>query len=498
MDLRRGFADGHRAQILQAPTGAGKTVIAAMIIHAAEQKKSESLFFAHRRELVYQCSDKLKSFGVTHGTIMSGEFVDTWPGCQVASIDTFRARVITREIMSWPGSQLVVIDEAHRSLSPTYLKVIEYYLAQGAFVIGLSATPKRPDGKGLGHVYTNMVQTPGVGELIRMGYLVPPKHFAPSIPDLTGVRTKRGDYDEADLQKAMDQATLVGDTVSNWLRLASDRPTVVFASGVAHSIHLRDEFLRHGIKAAHIDGDTPDVERDRIIADLRAGKVQVICNCMVLTEGFDEPTLSCAVLARPTKSITLYIQMGGRVLRPSPGKSDAFIIDHSGAIYRHGKLSDPYTWTLDEKGTVDKDAKAEQAVREKTNITCRECSAVYQGQLVCPECGHTPERYGRFVDSKVGDLVAIDDVKRAPNPRNPGRFEQVKWFNMFLAYAEQKGYRRSWAHHKFKAKFGDWPPNDFPEFEHVEFEPEFNSYIRYLNMKYAFGKAKSERADIDG
>lgn len=493
IDLQRAVADGNRALLLQAPTGSGKTVIAARVIQAAVEKGNRVMFFAHRRELVYQCSNKLEEFGVSHGMIMSGEFEDDWQGVQVSSIDTFRARFM-RGSRSWPKARLLVVDEAHRSLAPTYLKVIERYLASGAVVLGLSATPIRADGKGLGHVYDKMIQTPGVQELIDMGYLVPPIHYAPTVPDLTGVKTSKGDYDEADLQEAMDQARLVGDVVSNWLRLAPHRPTLVFASGVAHSIHLRDEFLRAGVKAAHIDGTTPPHDRDRIIADLRNHAIQVVCNCMVLTEGFDEPSLGAIVLARPTKNFGLYLQMGGRGLRPAFGKENCYIIDHSGAVYRHGKINDPYRWTLDEGGTTEKETMRQQVVREKTTITCAKCAAIYEGQLICPQCGHTPERKGRFVMSRTGDLVAVEDASRPVNAREWRRYDKVKWFNQFLQLARDKGYKRNWAHYAFKDKFKEWPAPDFPEFDHVALEPEFNAFVRYLNIKRAKSREK-DRAD---
>ncbi len=500
MDLRDGFAIGHRSMLLQAPTGSGKTVIAAQLIHGAEERGSPCIFFAHRRELIYQCSDKLKEFGVTHGMIMSGEFEDSWPLVQIASIDTFRARAMKRQKLKWPPAKVVIIDEAHRSLAPTYLKMIERYKDMGAVILGLTATPMRADGKGLGHVYDHMVQTPNVQELINRGYLVMPKHFAPTIPDLMGVKTTRGDYNETQLQEVMDRNELVGDTISNWMRLAGDRQTIVFASGVAHSIHLRDEFLKAGVKAAHIDGTTPDYERDKIIKQVRERKIQVICNCMVLTEGFDEPSLSCCVLARPTKNYGLYLQMAGRVLRPADNKEDAYIIDHSGAVYRHGRVNEPFMWSLDTKGVPEKETARQQRLREKTTITCVKCSAIYSGQLNCPMCNHVPERKGRFVMSRTGDLVAVEDAKNPPNVRQWSRYEQVRWFNQFLAYAKAKGYKRNWAHYKFKDKFHVWPANDFPEFEHVELSREFQSYIRYTNIKWAKGKQEQEkrRADING
>ncbi len=499
MDLRDGFLAGYRAMLLQAPTGSGKTVIAAQLVKAAADKGSGTIFFAHRRELVYQCSDKLEKFGVPHGLIMSGEFEDDWVGVRVASIDTFRARYM-RGTRAFPEAKVVIIDEAHRSLAPTYLRMIDTYKERGAVILGLTATPQRPDGKGLGHVYEHMVQTPGITELIAMGFLVPPKHFAPSKPDLSGVKTKRGDYDESSLQEFMDDATLVGDVVQNWLRLAKDRRTIVFASGVAHSIHLRDEFLKFGIHAAHIDGTTPQHDRDKIIEQVRDGRVQVICNCMVLTEGFDEPEISCIVLARPTKNYSLYVQMGGRGARTAPGKEDFYVIDHSGAVYRHGKLDEPYPWTLDSGGIAERETLKIQKLREKTTITCMKCAAVYAGQINCPMCGHVPERMGRYVNSLTGDLVAVEDAKRPANPRQWRRYERVKWFNQFLKYADQKGYKRNWAHYKYKDKFKEFPDRDFPEFDNVLLEPEFMAYIRHLNMKFSFAKKKQEsrRADIDG
>jgi superfamily II DNA or RNA helicase len=221
---------------------------------------------------------------------------------------------------------------------------------------------------------------------------------------------------------------------------------------------------------------------------------------MVLTEGFDCPDLSACILARPTKNYGLYIQMAGRVLRTARGKGDTLIIDHSGAVYRHGKVNDHYEWTLDESGPKEADTQRAQRLREKTVITCANCSAVYSGQINCPECNHVPERKGRYVLSKTGDLVSVDDARRPPNARDWRRHEKVKWFNQFVAYADEKGYKRGWAHRKYKDKFKEWPGKDFPVLDHIVLEPEFKSYIRHLNMKYAYAKRKEEkeRADING
>ena len=507
INLRKSVAAGNRKILLQAATGSGKTVIAAKLIHAAEERDRQVLFFAHRRELVYQAADKLEDFGVRHGYIMSGE--EMWSNdIRVCSVDTFRARAMRGRI-GWPGAHLVVIDEAHRSLSPTYQKIIEHYYQQGAVILGLSATPIRGDGKGLGDIYEDMVCCPGIGELIARGYLVKPVHYAPSLPDLTGVRTgKAGDYDAGQLEGVMDKAELVGDVVTNWLRLSSDRPTIVFASGVKHSIHLRDEFKRAGIQAAHVDGTTPDDERDRIVKDLHEGRLQVVTNCMVFTEGFDCPPLSTVVLARPTKNYGLYLQMAGRGLRTHEGKDHCRIIDHSGAVYRHGKVDDPHEWRLEESAISEKESKKRQTVREKTTITCVKCGAVYSGQINCPMCNHVPERKGRYVVSRTGDLVAVEDATTPADPIHWERHEKVRFFNRLLVYAKHKKYKRNWAHYKFREKFKHWPDKDYPELElppEVALEDkEFMAYIRSLNIKAGYRKRKQQeeaekaRADIHG
>jgi len=190
------------------------------------------------------------------------------------------------------------------------------------------------------------------------------------------------------LAERMDTPKLTGDIVTHWLKLADNRRTVVFASGVKHSIHLRDEFCRVGVLAEHIDGYTPAEERDAILAKLANGTIDVLTNAMVLTEGWDSPGVACLVLARPTKSMALYRQMVGRALRPAPGKTDALIIDHAGAIFEHGFIDEPVIWTL----APDKRAEAPtQLSRSQHEIhpltTCPECTAVRVGGQPCGVCG---------------------------------------------------------------------------------------------------------------
>jgi superfamily II DNA or RNA helicase len=241
-----------RRVLLVSPTGSGKTVIASAIVRAAVAKGSKVLFLAHRRELVKQAHEKLYSYGVDAGIIQAGFEPRPAQPVQVASISTLWARAYRGSRMDPPPADLIIVDEAHRVRARTYTEIIDSY--SDAVILGLTATPCRSDGRGLGNAFDVMVECPPVQDLIDGGFLVPTKVYAPSLPDLTGVRVVRGDYVESQLAERVNTDQLVGDIVTHWHRLAEGRRTVVFATGVAHSVHIRDEFLRSGVLAAHIDG----------------------------------------------------------------------------------------------------------------------------------------------------------------------------------------------------------------------------------------------------
>ena len=490
--VRQAIRSGCRKILVVVPTGGGKTVIAAQIVKLAADKFRRTQFLAHRRELIYQCANKLENFGVDHGMIMAGEYPYGAADCQVSSIDTLRARCITTEKLPLPNSDIVIVDEAHRSLAPTYITLINHY--GDRVVIGLTATPIRGDGKGLGHVYDYMVCGPSIGWMISHGFLVMPRTYAPTIPDLTGVPINGGDYEKKALERAMNKRSLVGDIVEHWFRLAHDRPTIVFASGVKHSINLRDEFRKAGTVAAHVDGDTPLDERKQIIADLQVGKVQVVCNYAVLTEGFDEPSLSACVLARSTKNLGLYLQMAGRTLRPATDKEDSLIIDHSGNVYEHGFVQDEHNWVLEEgRALTSTAADRQREFDEKNPITCVKCATVYTGQLICPHCGHIPEKRGKYVESRSGDLMEVRaEKRRTAKNRVFTPQEKHSWFRQLQGYALEKNKSDGWVAHTYKSKFKEWPPNKWKGFKPEECEGEVAGFIRHRNIAYAKQKEKEK------
>jgi DNA repair protein RadD len=458
-DVRAAIAAGRRRVLIAAPTGSGKTVIIAEIIARAVARQRRVVFLAHRRELITQASRRLHSVGVDHGIVLPGYPMRPNEAVQVASIATLHARAIRTHTIERPAADVVLVDEAHHCRARTYRQILEEY--PSAIVIGLTATPCRSDGRGLGNIFETLIEAPDVAALSAAGYLVQARIYAPSQPDLSGVQVERGDYVERQLAERVDTAQLVGDVVEHWLRLAGRRPTVVFATGVAHSLHLRNEFSRAGVLAEHIDGDTPIEERDAILSGLAAGHVEVVCNAMVLTEGFDCPEMGCLVLARPTRSLGLYRQMVGRVLRPAPGKVDALILDHSGAVFAHGFPDDPITWTLSEDSRAENRAHAARGGPQAPGLTnCPECMAVRYRGHPCSACGWRARARGDAVEVVDGTLGLVNRLRRVERVAIPPG-DRLRFYAMLLGYAAERGYAPGWAAHKHREKFGGWPSSRF-------------------------------------
>jgi DNA repair protein RadD len=452
--LRGLIRQGHRRLVLVSPTGSGKTFMSSMMVQSAVEKGKSVLFLAHRRELVVQKSKTLLKFDVPHGIIQSGMENDTGYSVQVASKDTLHARAMRRERMHLPPADLIIADECHRSLAKTWQAIFNAY--PEAVLIGLTATPVRGTGVGLGSTYDQMVIAATSPELIASGALVPTTIYAPHKPDLRGVKVARGDYVQSLLEKKMNQQTLVGDVLKHWERLADGRKSVGFACGVQHSLHLRDTFLARGIKAAHIDGNTPDSQRDDILAELSAGRLTVVFNAMVLTEGWDQPDVSVAMLVRPTKSFGLYLQMAGRIQRPFPGKESALLIDHAGAVHQHGFPDEEVPWSLDDKSKVE-DRIAQKKSKEPTEqrqITCEKCSAVFAGRPSCPRCGHLIERKAKEVAQEKGELA---EVVRDKLNRMHSIADKQKWWDTCLGWAVGNGMKVGAAAHRYKQQYGVFP-----------------------------------------
>jgi DNA repair protein RadD len=482
--IENAIATGERRILLVAPTGSGKTVIAAAMIVATPTRRT--LVVAHRREIVNQTSTKLTARGVHHGVIQAGDDDKLRPmaAVQVASIQTLHARAIRTGSMLMPLADVLIVDEAHHACAMTYRRVIAAY--PDAIILGLTATPCRGDGRGLGGIFKVMIECPQVPDLIEQGYLVKSRVYAPVDPDLRGVKTQAGDYVEHELAERMDRDKLVGDIVTHWFKYGEKRRTITFACSVGHSIHIRDEFIKAGIRAEHLDGGTLITDRNAILARLGSGETEVVANCMVLTEGFDCPDVGCIILARPTKRMGLFRQMIGRGLRPAEGKQDVVILDHSGAVFRHGLPEDRVTWTLDpDHRAVAPAHQARQSAHEGELVECSQCSALRKGGQPCPACGFLPRRPAEYVRHTEGDLALVTNggahIIYSPQ-------DKAAWHGMLTHIAMERGYKPGWTAHKYKEKFSEWPswgssPRPIPPTSEVK------SWVRSRNIAYA--KARS-------
>ena len=476
-DIRHHFSRGKKRILLVAPTGSGKTVIASSMMQKAKERSKFNLFVAHRRELVMQCSRKLSDFGLNHGVIMAEKSPNAMADIQVASIQTFTARK-DRDDFIKPNADIVILDEAHRSVSGQFQELIKVY--PNAFIIGLTATPCRNDRRGLGNVYEEIVECGSIRELTAQGYLVPNRIVAPSIPDLQKIRLVAGDYEKRALDRKMNTRKLVGDIVSHWIKYGENRATVVFATSIAHSKHIANIFRQNGVSSGHIDSEMNELDRETQLSNLNSGKIKVLSNCQILTEGWDQPKISCVIIARPTKSYPMYLQMVGRTLRPYPNKKDTLIIDHSGCVYEHGFPEDAGNWTLSTKKPKTRD-RIKDPIQpiEKQPFTCVRCDTVYapnRDDYACPNCALIPTKKERIVLISEGRLVEMPKTK-------PNANDKQNFYAQLLFYCRQKGYKEGWASHTFKQKYGHFPHNKktFP----IATGKDVMSFIQHLNIRRA-------------
>jgi len=474
-DIRYHFRRGKKRILLVSPTGSGKTIIACEMIKKAQDNHNFSLFVAHRRELVMQCSRKLTDFECTHGVLMAGKSPNHISDCQVGSIQTITSRTEKDDFIK-PNANIIFLDEAHRSISKSFQNLLKQY--PDSFVVGLTATPIRSDNKGLGNVYEELIEAGNIKSLTEQGYLVKNRIIAPSIPDLQGIRIIAGDYDKGQLDKRMNKPKLVGDIVANWVKSGENRPTVVFATSIKHSKYICNVFNHNGIPAGHIDGEMPEIEREKVLKKLDDDEIKVISNCMVLTEGWDKPKISAVIIARPTKSYGMYIQMVGRALRPYPNKIDTIILDHSGAVYEHGFPEDAGNWSLKTTTRKEKEKITKEKV-EKQPLTCTECYSVYKptkDDPSCPQCNHIPTKKEKQVLIKSGRLIELPKIK--PNTKDKENF-----YAQLVFYAKQKGYKEGWCSWTFKRKFGHFPHSKkvFP----VSTGKEVIKFIQHCNIRRA-------------
>jgi DNA repair protein RadD len=467
--VRASLMAGKKRPMLQAPTGAGKTIQAAKIIERARVKNKRVLFTVPALSLVDQTVVRLDEEGIMDvGVIQANhQLTNSAMPVQVASMQT----LMKRGVAAIPQSDIVLVDEAHKDFDfydewmndPNWINVP---------FVGMSATPWT---RGLGKRFDDLLIATTTAELIAKGFLSPFRVYAPNHPDLTGVKTVAGDYHEGQLAEVMSEPTLTADIVTTWRNRAENRPTLCFAVDRAHAKKIQLQFESEGIRCGYCDAFTPKQERARLRHWFHTGEVNVVVSIGTLTMGIDWD-VRCIVLARPTRSEMLFVQIIGRGLRTAEGKDHCLILDHSDTTLRLGFVTDIHHDKLD-------DGKPRTAAQRDRKVPlpkeCPGCGVLKPlRQQVCHSCGFKPEaRSG--IECEEGELIEFGEKQRKIT-----REVKQLWFSMLQHIAHARGYKSGWALQKYKTKFGAWPTG-LNRTATREPSAEVLSWVRSQNIRYA-------------
>ena len=399
------YQRGRNSTLFVLATGGGKSYIFCHIAERAAAKCNRVCILVHRRELLDQASKSLTAMGVTHSTIEAGKKVDLASMIHVASVQT-----LARRLASLPSDyfQLIIVDECHHTNAGTWAEVIGHF--SSAKLLGVTASPIRTDSRGLGDHYESMVLGPDAAWLTCNGFLAPAKYYAPPPAiNTSGLRTLGGDYRMDEATAELDKPAVMGDAIAHYRRLMDGGTAIAFCCSIQHAEDTAAAFNDAGIVAASIDGRMDTGTRRGLLTDLGAGQIRVLTSCSLIGEGIDVPSVNGCIMLRPTMSVGLHLQMIGRCLRPSDGKTHAVIIDHVGNALKHGFHTDHRQWSLD-------------GIKKRPNdaVAIRICKTCYSANPItakaCQECG------AEFEVKSVNDLatVAGELTALAPKGMRPG------------------------------------------------------------------------------
>lgn len=399
---RESMRQGHKAPLIVAPCGFGKTVLFSYFTKQVISKGKRVLILVHRDELLDQVSETLRNFDVSHSFVAAGRYCSRITLAHVASVFT-----LVRRLDKQPPPDVIIVDEAHHSCrGSTWAKIFEAY--PNAWRIGVTASPIRLSGEPLGDLFDDLILGPSARELIEAGDLCDYRLFGAGKLDLSKVHTVGGDFNKKEVDSTMDKPVITGNAVREYTKHAAGKRAVVFCCSVKHAEHVAEEFRKAGYTAGTIEGTMDTESRRRIVRDFREGRLQVLTSINVISEGFDLPAIEVAIMLRPTQSLGLWIQMSGRALRKHPGKDMAIILDHAGNTERLDFLPcQAGEWSLGGKKKRDKDEDKPPAVR-----LCAVCYFANEAwRKNCKECGYLFPVDPRVVDEVEGELHELDVEK---------------------------------------------------------------------------------------
>jgi len=439
--------DGHKRVLMQAATGAGKTVMASEILRRAGDKGSSTWFVVPRKMLLKQTSETYKEFNIEHGFIASGHKYVSGMDNYIASLQT-----LPRRLDKLTKPDIVMIDECHYG-GAQMNKLIEWL--GDAWIIGLSATPKKHNGDGMDIWFDYLVEGTPMKELIKLGRLSNYKMFAPSKPDLSSIKITAGDYNKKGVQSWMDDhgKILIGDTVSTYKNHAMGKLGLTFCSSIKESERVAEAYREAGIPAAHLDGTMCQENRDYIVNRFANRELLQLCSVDIMTFGFDlaaqvgrDVVVECMSDLAPTKSEAKQLQKWGRVLRRKD--EPALIFDHVANCFEHGLPNEERKWDL--KGRE----KKRRGVSEKPEVEMRQCGKCHychEPAPKCPNCGYVYPIQSRKVKQVDGELEEITKIERVKKQKRQ-RQRQAKTCYDIACIARDEGYKSGWIYVMCKQK----------------------------------------------
>lgn len=496
----------HRCALVQAPTGSGKTHVIATIVAAAMLAGLRVLVLATRTRLVRQLHERMEVFGLPHGVLAAAiPGLANWSRpVQIASVDTLYRRCLVDRKMPLPGADVVIFDEAHLALGASRQALLDSF--PGAFIFGFTATPAKTSGAALSDRFETLILGPSVTDLIASKQLVKPRIFSKpvmSAKELNSVAkdSKTGDFATGELSAMMSRPKLVGDVVTNWLRIANGKRTLVFACDKGHGAQLVEQFRQAGVPAEQLTDNDDEDTREEAIGRLESGATHVLVNCFLLSYGIDIPAVECVVLARPTRSVVLYLQAIGRGMRPSPNKETMILIDHGRVVENLGMPTYDRDWSLDganvNQQAREKLAESRQTADEKPRH-CAECSLIWivsEDGSNCPNCGWHPVAKTRPVqisEAELGEIPAmpIDTAGIEHFYREACGWYAQRWPDRWQA-KEKSGRWWAWVQTrtKFKRPDDERMPSRFWEITHKPSSYETSGWLKSQMIRWA----KSQR-----